>query len=494
MADNKIKRNFIYNVGYQLLTVITPLITSPYISRVLGAGNLGIHNYTYSVAEFFVMFAMLGTKNYGNRQIAMVRDDRKKLSETFWSIYTFQLLSSAIMVAFYLLYILFFCAENKGIALIQGIYVLTAVADISWFFFGLEEFKITVTRNIIIKIAGLIGIFIFVKSKQDLWLYSFIISGSMLAGYFSVFPFLKRYVHFVKPTLDSIKQHIKPNLFLFIPVIAVGIFNVMDKIMLGWMSDYVQVGYYGNTEKLMRIPLGIITALGTVMMPHMSYMVATGEKEKSKNVIELSMVFIMCMGSALAMGLAGIGRVFAPVFFGEEFIACGSLIIFLSPTVLSLSWANVIRMQYLIPNSMDTQFTISTIIGAIVNLIVNSLLIPKYGALGAVWGTLCAETSLTVYQTYVVREYLPIKRYLLETVPFVFIGLVMGLLVNFIGELMPLGVSTLVIQTLSGVVIYILLTMVYVCFSRFKGVVAFRNVACEMIRKTIGRQGEKSKG
>lgn len=482
MTDNKLKKNFIYNVGYQLLTVITPLVTSPYISRVLGAGNLGIHNYTFSIAEFFVMFAMLGTKNYGNRQIAMVRDDREKLSETFWSVYAFQLVSSSIMVILYLLYILLFCQENKDIALIQGIYVLTAVTDISWFFFGLEEFKITVTRNIAIKIVGLIGIFVFVNDQQDLWLYSLILSGSMLAGYFSVFPFLKKYVHFVKPKPCIIKQHIKPNLFLFVPVIAVGIFNVMDKIMLGWMSDYVQVGYYGNTEKLMRIPLGIITALGTVMMPHMSHMIATGDKEKSKNVIELSMVFIMCMGSALAMGLAGVGKVFAPVFFGKEFIACGDLIVFLSPTVLSLSWANVIRMQYLIPNKMDTQFTISTIIGAVVNLIVNSLLIPSYGALGAVWGTLCAETSLTVYQTYVVRKYLPIKRYLLETIPFVFIGLVMGIIVNFIGELLTAGIAALVIQTLSGVIIYMLLTMLYICSSRAKGVMDFRKVAFGMIK------------
>lgn len=483
MAENKLKRNFIYNVGYQLLTVITPLITSPYVSRVLGASSLGIHNYFYSVAEFFVICAMLGTKNYGNRQIAMVRDDKGKLSQTFWNVYAFQILSSSVMIVLYIFFIILFCKENKIIVIIQGIYVLTAVADISWFFFGMEEFRITVTRNTAIKIVSLIGIFVLVNDKSDLWLYSLIISGSMFAGYVSVFPFLKKYVHFIKPTWKSIQQHIRPNLLLFIPVIAVGIFNVMDKIMLGWMSDYAQVGYYSNTEKLMRIPLGIITALGTVMMPHMSYMAAKGNKEKSKKVIELSMVFIMWMGAALAMGLAGVGRVFAPVFFGEEFRVCGGLIIFLSPTVLSLSWANVIRMQYLIPNKMDTQFTISTIIGAVVNLCVNLLLIPGYGALGAIIGTVCAETSLTVYQTYVVREYLPIKKYLSETVPFIIIGLAMGLVVNLIGNMLMTGMVTLIIQVSVGVILYISIASIYISSSKIEGVIDFRNMIFGMMKK-----------
>lgn len=491
MAGSKLKKNFIYNVGYQILTVITPLITSPYISRVLGAGNLGIHNYSFSIAEYFVLFAMLGTKNYGNRKIAMVRDDKVMLSEAFWSIYVFQIMSSIATLVLYCLYLIWFCKENINIALIQGIYVLTAVVDISWFFFGMEEFKITVIRNTIIKLVSVVCIFIFINDRTDLWLYSLILSGSMFAGYVSVFPFLKRYVHYSRPTWKAIRQHIKPNLLLFMPVIAVGLFNVMDKIMLGWMSDYVQVGLYGNTEKLMRIPLGIITALGTVMMPHMSHLIAIGNEEKSKRVIELSMVFIICMGSALAAGLAGVGRVFAPVFFGEEFTSCGSLIIFLAPTVLSLSWANVIRMQYLIPNKMDTQFTISTIIGAVVNLCINWMLIPRYGALGAVWGTLCAETSLTIYQTYVVRKLLPIKRYVLETVPFAIIGILMGVIVNRIGDWLGIKAVTLVIQSMAGIIIYSVSVLIYICCAKYDGISDLRNMVFITIEKSINRVRKK---
>lgn len=482
-----VKKNFIYNIGYQLLTVITPLITAPYVSRVLGAYNLGVYNYTYSIADYFILFAMLGVKNYGNRQIAMVRDDKDKLSRTFSAIYGFQLMTFFSMAILYTIYIMIFVHEKMDIAFAQGMYVLTAAVDISWFFGGMEEFKLTVTRNALIKIISLICIFTFVKQRDDLLLYTCILAGSMLTGYISVFPFLRRYIRFRKPSFREVREHIKPNLMLFIPVIAVSIFNVMDKIMLGWMSSYVEVGLYGNTEKLMRIPLGIVTALGTVMMPHMSHMVAVGDTERSKKVIEQSMIFIMCMGCALAGGLAGVGRVFAPIFFGDEFVSCGILIIFLSPTVLSLSWANVIRMQYLIPNKMDTEFTISTIVGAVVNLVVNALLIPKYGALGAIWGTLCAETSLTVYQTWVVRKFLPIRRYLRETVPFVIIGAFMCGMVNLIGDVLNGGFGTLVIQVLSGAIIYIICALIYILFSKQESIVQFKAILISCVQSTIGK-------
>lgn len=479
---SKVGKNFLYNIAYQILVVLMPLITSPYVSRVLGAPNLGVYTYTYSVADYFILFAMLGIKNYGNRQIAKVRDDRAQTSATFVNMYSLQLIISTLMIVFYYGYVFIFVKENRLIAIIQGIYVMTAAADISWFFFGMEEFKITVTRNTLIKLCSVAAIFVFVKNADDLWKYTLILSAGMIIGYFSIFPFLKRYVDFVKPTLKGIKSHIKPNLLLFIPVIAVSIFNVMDKIMLGELSSMAEVGYYGNTEKLMRIPLGIITALGTVMMPYMSHMVSIGDVEHSKKTIERSMVFIMFLGCALAAGLAGVGKVFAPIFFGKEFIKCGILVIFISPTVLSLSWANVIRMQYLIPNSMDREFTVSTIIGAVVNLTINSLLIPKMGALGAIIGTVCAEASLTVYQTYVVRKFLPIKRYLSECVWFLVFGILMAMIVNVIGENLGNHFYTLLLQVLVGAVLYLFPCYCYLFISKNPVIADFKNILISEVK------------
>lgn len=461
-----LKKNFLYNVSYQILIIILPLITTPYISRVLGAENIGIYSYTLSIANYFVLFSMLGVRNYGNREIAKVRDNKEELSKAFISIYAIQLSVSLILALIYVLYVLNFTKNNRLIAIIQLLFVFTGATDITWFFFGMEEFKTTTIRNLIVKICSLFGIFIFVKDKGDLAIYTFILAGSSLMGFLILLPFIKKYISWYKVGLSDIKKHFIPDFRLFIPVIAVSIFNVMDRIMLGNQSTMIQVGLYENTDKLMRVPFGVITAVGTVMMPHMSHMIAKGNINESKKIIEKSMIIIMCVSCALAAGLAGVGQIFAPLFLGNEFIECGILIVWMSPTILSLSWANVIRMQYLIPNGMDKEFTISTFIGAGVNIVINYFLIPQYGALGAVIGTICAEYSLTIYQTYIVRRELPVGKYLLEIVPFWVSGIVMAFSVYFVGSILERGILTLALQIFIGIIIYTLLCSIYLLTSK----------------------------
>lgn len=460
-----LKKNFAYNIVYQILVIILPLVTTPYVSRTLGAANVGIYSYTYAVANYFVLIAMLGVKNYGNRSIAMVKDNKEELSKTFCNIYAIQISVFILSTLAYIGYVLLIVKENRLIALIQIFFVFTAAADITWFFFGMEEFKITVTRNTIIKLLDTLCIFIFVKNADDLWKYTLILSLGLLLGYLSVFPFLKKYIYFVRPTLTEMKRHFKPNVILFIPVIAVSLFNIMDKIMLGALSNMTQVGYYENTEKLMRVPFGVITALGTVMLPRMSHLVAKGNKKESEHIIEYSIILIMFLACAMSCGLAGTGNVFAPIFFGKEFSICGTLLIFIAPTILFLSWANVIRMQYLIPNGMDKEFTISTFVGAFVNLVINTLLIPQYSALGAIIGTVCAEASVAITQTFFVRKHLNIKHFFIETLPFLPIGLIMFCIVYILGELLETTIITFILQVIVGIVVYFLLSGLYVIYS-----------------------------
>ena len=160
---SSIKKNFSYNLVYQILNLVILLVTSPYIARVLGPDKSGIYSYTYSVANFFLLAAMLGVNNYGNRSIALIRDDKEKLSKTFSSIYVLQLLTSAISVTAYVIYLVWIIDANRTVALVQGVYLMSAAFDINWFFFGLEKFKLTVTRNMVIRILSLVGIFVFVK-------------------------------------------------------------------------------------------------------------------------------------------------------------------------------------------------------------------------------------------------------------------------------------------------------------------------------------------
>ena len=460
-----LQKNFLYNVLYQILLVILPLITAPYISRTLGATAVGVYSYTYSVAYYFLLIAMLGIVNHGNRSIAAVRDDRKKLDKTFSSIYSLQVITFSIAILAYAIYLVLFVKDNRLIVLLQLIYVTSGLFDIGWLFFGLEQFKLTVARNTLIKISTVVLMFVFVHKPSDLWKYTLIMSAGTLFSQAYLWLYVKKYVSFEKCSVKEITSNIKPVLILFIPVLAYSIYKVMDKIMLGNMSSYDQVGFYNNAEKIINIPMGIITALGTVMLPRMSNIVANGDKKRVDDYIRISAKLVTLLSSAIAFGLMGVSSVLAPVFFGDEFIACGEIIRLLSVTVFFIAWANVIRTQYLIPNKRDSIYLTSTMVGAILNLIINWMLIPKYQANGAAFGTIVAEFSVMLVQMVAVKNELPMRKYIMSYSPILIIGLIMAVLVDRIGIKLGVSVSTLAIQILAGGFFFCIATIAYLRIS-----------------------------
>lgn len=460
-----LQKNFLYNVLYQILLVILPLITAPYISRTLGATAVGVYSYTYSVAYYFLLIAMLGIGNHGNRSIAAVRDDRKKLNKTFSSIYSLQVVTFSIAILAYAIYLVLFVKDNRLIVLLQLIYVTSGLFDIGWLFFGLEQFKLTVARNTLIKISTVVLMFVFVHKPSDLWKYTLIMSAGTLFSQAYLWLYVKKYVSFEKCSVKEITSNIKPVLILFIPVLAYSIYKVMDKIMLGNMSSYDQVGFYNNAEKIINIPMGIITALGTVMLPRMSNIVANGDKKRVDDYIRISAKLVTLLSSAIAFGLMGVSSVLAPVFFGDEFIACGEIIRLLSVTVFFIAWANVIRTQYLIPNKRDSIYLTSTMVGAILNLVINWMLIPKYQANGAAFGTIVAEFSVMLVQMVAVKNELPMRKYIMSYSPILIIGLIMAVLVDRIGIKLGVSVSTLAIQILAGGFFFCIATIAYLRIS-----------------------------
>lgn len=461
-----IQKNFLYNVLYQILLVILPLITAPYISRTLGATSVGVYSYTYSVAYYFLMIAMLGIGNHGNRSIAAVRDDREKLNKTFSSIYLLQITTFSIAIFAYIIYYIVFVKDNRLIVLLQLIYVTSGLFDIGWLFFGLEQFKLTVTRNTLIKISTVLLMFVFVHKPTDLWKYTLIMASGTLLSQAYLWVYVKKYVTFVKCNFIEIFSNIKPVLILFIPVLAYSIYKVMDKIMLGNMSTYEQVGFYNNAEKIINIPMGIITALGTVMLPRMSNIVASGNKEKTHDYIRLSIKVVTLLSSAIAFGLMGVSSVLAPVFFGKEFVVCGDIMKFLAVTVFFIAWANVIRTQYLIPYKMDSIYVTSTMVGAILNLIINWMLIPKYQANGAAVGTIVAEFSVMFIQMVAVRKEIPVYKYIKTYIPIMIIGLIMAILVGWIGTSLGVSIKTLTIQIFIGGSFFCVATAAYMAITK----------------------------
>lgn len=454
-----IKKNFMYNAFYNVLVLILPLLTAPYISRIMGAERIGIYSYSYSVASYFGLFILLGLNNYGNRTIAGVRHDKKKLSSTFWSIYTMQLLMAGIVGCIYIIYIIVL-ASNKLMASIQFVYLLSVAIDINWFFFGMEQFKLTVTRNTILKILNVILIFLLVKSKDDLYLYGLIMVIGPLLGQCVLWKFLPRYIFFQRVHRKEVMAHLVPNLTLFIPVIAISLYTIMDKIMLGMMSNMTEVGYYENANKLTQIPTMAITALGTVMLPRISHLAAIGKNEETKKYLQKSLLVSVFLSSSLAFGISGVSKEFVPLFYGSGFDKCSQLIPILILSSIFISFANVIRTQYLIPYKQDKIYIISVFMGAGVNIVVNTLLIPHMQSVGAAIGTLIAEFTVCAYQCYCVRKDILVFQYARQALPLLLSGMLMYLVITSI-SLEYNVMITLFVKVVIGATIYLLLAGIY---------------------------------
>lgn len=459
--SKSLKTNYLYNSLYQILSIISPLLTAPYLSRVLGPEKIGTYAYAYSISYYFMLIAMLGINNYGNRCCAIARESRDELSKTFWEIYTCQLSTGLMCVIIYSIYAFSLSGEIAKISIILILNIISSAIDINWFFFGLEEFKLTTIRNMLIKVALLGTIFIFVKTDTDLWKYTLIMSLCTLLSQIVLWPYLIKKVDIIKVDFVSIVKHIRPILVLFIPVIAVSLYKVMDKIMLGCMSGMIQTGYYENTEKLINMPLSLINALGIVMLPRMSKLVAENNETTVNKFIDISMLFVAFLSVAMTFGLASIAPDFVPLFFGEQFNSCIPLIITIAPTMIFFSYANVIRTQYLLPKKKDDIYIKSVLFGAVVNFLVNYILIPRYEAMGAVIGTLLAEATVCICQMYLVRKELNIKKYIIYSVPFVLVGCIMAIIVRYIGNIIHEALFKIFSEISIGIIIYTFISYLY---------------------------------
>lgn len=380
-----------------------------------------MYSYSYSIATYFVYIAMLGLNNYGNRSIAACQDDREKRSKVFCSIYAMQVLCFFLSMALYLVYAVLL-AENTIVAALQGLYVLSALFDINWFFFGMEKFKLTVMRNALVKAITTVLIFIFVRSASDIDLYIGIMCSGFLVSQLCLWPFLFRYIDFRRPNLKDVVSHIKPNLTLFIPVIAVSVYTILSKIILGQMAGQDQVGFFETAAQIAAVPVALVTAVGSVMLPRSSALRAQGKHEASRVYMDATMLLVVAFTALAGFGMPMIASPFSEAFYGPGFEMTGCVLVILSATIPLLGFGNVLRSQYLIPSGHDSIFLWSAVLGAIANLTINIALIPRFGALGAAWASLGAEVVVVVYQTAKIRKEVPIKRYLGYAAVFCAIG------------------------------------------------------------------------
>jgi O-antigen/teichoic acid export membrane protein len=333
--------------------------------------------------------------------------------------------------------------------------------------YGLEEFKITSVRDILIKVVTAICIFAFVRSEDDVWKYALIYSVGFFISQIVVMLIIYRRIYFIKPQIHEIALHIKPNLVLFLPTVAVSFYKTMDKILLGLLSSEEELGYYHSSENIIKVPLALITALGTVMLPRMSNMLSVGvKKQQVENLFDKSLKFALFISSSICFGIMTVAKEFVPLFFGRGFERCVGLFYVILPSCIFVAFANVIRTQYLLPRKKDKIFVVSLFMGAIINVFLDIILISEHGAMGAALGTFAAEAFVCVFQAVSVYEEANIGRNILNTLPYVFSGIVMFFLFMDYKPFISNSILALMIKIFVSGMFYLITLSVIVGFMK----------------------------
>ena len=459
--EKSIKKNFIYSTFYQILTMILPLITTPYVSRVLGADGIGTYSYTSSLQTYFSLFAALGVLSYGQREISRNRDDAQKRSRLFWEIELMVVATTTVTLAVWLIFS--FCyIEYTMFFVILSINIVAVVFDVSWFFSGLEEFQYIVIKNTIVKLARVGLLFILIREKGDLLLYIGLMAGGTLAGNISMWTKLPKFVKKVPLKTLHIHHHIKESFIYFIPTIATSVYTVLDKTMIGIITNNsYENGYYEQATKIINMAKALaFTSLNSVMGARTAYLFKENRTAEVHKKIEDSLNYIILMSVGMCFGLIGVADGLVPWFFGNGYEAVAGLLKLFSPIIVIVGISNCLGSLYYSPVGKRATSAKFIICGSVCNLIFNMIFIPKLGATGAALGSLFAETIITVlyiafsdgYATVAMLVKLSWKRIVAA------IGMLMVVLQFY--KLLQATMILTIVQLFAGVAVYAVILLI----------------------------------
>jgi len=456
MKQPNIKLNYIYRTIYEILIVLIPLITTPYVSRVLGADGVGIYSYTSSIMTYFTLFAALGTATYGEREIARNRDNKELASKLFFEIELLTIITSSICILIWIMFILL-SVEYRYYYIALMPLLFSTMADISWFFSGYEQMKYIVLRNSLCKIVGVILLFSLVNEKNDLVTYMIINSVISLVGNLSMWTYLPKMIVKVDLHTLQLKKHFKETLIYFIPTIATSIYTVLDKTLIGIITqDSFQNGYYEQATKIINIVKSVVfTSLNVVMGARISYLFMQKKYDEIKNRIERSISFIFLLGYGSLFGIIAVANEFVPLFFGESYEPVISLLYVMSPLIIIIGISNCLGTQYYTPAGLRLKSAKIIILGSFINLVCNLILIPKLGANGAAIGSLIAELSITILYVIKCDGYLSLRVIIKYSYKRIIAGVIMLFIIKLVDTFIILdALFILLLEIIIGLLVY----------------------------------------
>lgn len=396
----KVIKNYLYNLSYQILTIILPIITVPYVTRIFTSEALGNYVFYNSIVSYFSLFAMLGIGVYGTKQIAAASD----VSSTFWNIYAIQLIASILAISVYVISIFSIPQMGGVIPLIVGITLLAKMIDISWLFSGKEDFKKITIRNVVIRIIGVISIFTFVKSSGDLYLYVFLIVIFDFLGQLVMWVPAKKFIKRPSFNMKIMKKDLHPIVLLFLPQVAISLYVVLDRTLLGLLGSYSDVGIYEQGQKLISILLKVVSSLGVVMLPRVANLLSERREEDSQNMVKFSFILYNLIIFPMIFGLIAVNEVFVKLFLGKNFQDVKYVLYIIVFNIMFVGWTNILGYQVLVVRNKNKEFMLSTTIPAFVSVAVNIAVIPFFGYIGASITSVVVEILVFAIQWYYSRN------------------------------------------------------------------------------------------
>lgn len=457
MVKKSIGLNTFFNVTYKLLNIIFPLVTSSYLARVLGPSLIGKVDYSRNIMSYFLVVASLGIPTYGMREIANHRNDLDKKNQVFSELFVLNGICSFICSIFYILCVFTinrFALDYK-LYLCTGLTLFMNFINVDWVYSGDEEYVYISTRSFVIKVLSIISIFVFVHDENDYIVYSLITSLATTGSYvFNVFN-LKKHVKFSVNHL-TFHRHIRPILVLFVTLLASDLYNQIDITMLGIHYDDSIVGYYSNAIKLIRIVYSISVTIGATILPRMCLLYKENKKTEFNNLFWRTFLIIFMCALPSLVGIFIVSGDAVVIMFGEKFIPSINIVRILTPIVLIISVSYLIGSVVLTSTNNEKYLLRATISGAIVNIILNAILIPLYSTTGAAIASIIGELVVFMVHFKYGKQYIN-KSLKINEIAKVLIALfIMGVSVCFIQNILSNMLIRLIVSIFVGVIVYVL--------------------------------------
>jgi O-antigen/teichoic acid export membrane protein len=454
-------KNYFYNLLLTITNLLFPILSFPYVSRVLGPEGIGQVQFVFSFAQYFSIIASFGIPIYGLREISKYQNDASSRHKVFSELIIINSIACCVMGVAYLIVINSFpyFEHQHDLYTAALLMVVLGFTNIEWLYSGMEEFKAIALRSVIFKVLGLVLLYTFVQKRSDYGLYLYLLMFSYLGNNILSLALLKHKIKFALSGLQ-LKRHFAPLFFILGTTLAASMYTDMDTVLLGFLSDKKAVGFYTAAVKLTKIAIPFVTSMNVILMPKVGRHFADGPLLGVNQIIEKAFRFILFFAIPIVFGLALLAPEFIELFSGREFLPAVNSMRLLSALPFIIGIAHLFLFLILVPSNHNKQMFICVAGGVITSLVLNFLLVPRYQEVGSASANIIAEIVVTSFYYYYIKKFFSVNfpwRLLFEAI------LCSLLFIPVIAVTRVLGLPTLfnVLIAVSGCAVTYLLTQLF---------------------------------